>query len=301
MKKVVFIFSMIVIFIVSPPFLTTAANTIQIFLNGMLKEFDQPPILKNNRTYLPIRHIAEATGSKVDWIKESSTVQIKKDNTMISFQIGQTVAEVNGEKKEIPESFITNNRTMVPLRFISEQLGLEVEWDGEKRVVYISQPSIKETQLEEQPKVAKMISVQLSNEEKQKAQKLLTDRDRVERIERIIEKGTIFLGTPYQYGAEVGDLTAFDCSSFVAYLFKEEGIIMPRSASDQMQMGMKIPKEEIQRGDLLFFDTELNGNIEHVGIYLGNNEMLHVSTSKGVQITSLFDYWHDRYVVATRN
>lgn len=287
MRKIVSMFIILIVVMACVPVSTMANQEIKIFINGeQLNTIDQPPIIENDRVFLPIRHIAEALGSIVEWEDATRTVTISNDQIEIIFQIGSPIATVNGTKKSIPASFIKNDRTMVPVRFISENLGLFVDWDGTKRHVYVNN--------------SRKIPVHLSEVDKVQANQLLNDKIRQQRIEAMIAEGKTFLGTPYKYGAKVGDTTAFDCSSFIAYLYGQQNISFPRVASDQAKVGMKIPYEEIARGDLLFFDTALNGNIEHVGIYLGNNEMLHVSTSRGVQITQLFDYWQERYVVATR-
>lgn len=299
MKKIVSLFAMFIVVLTIVPFTVSASNDVQVFINGTEQQFDQPPILKSDTTYLPIRHIVQGIGSKIDWEKSTGNVRIYKGQNELVFKIGDTKAFVNGVEKEIPASFMANNRTMVPIRFISEQLGLIVEWDKDKQHVHIKN-QVVESKAEQSPNQATRQLVILTEQEKKQAAQLLNDASRIARIEQMIEEGTQFLGVPYQYGAKVGDTSSFDCSSFIAYLFQQQNIPFPRVASDQATMGMKIPFETIERGDLLFFDTALNGNIEHVGIYLGNNEMLHVSTSKGVQITQLFDYWQERYVVATR-
>lgn len=287
MRKLVSMFVVLLVVLTFIPLSPLANNHIKVFIHGNeLQSIDQPPILREDSVFLPLRPIVEALGSSVEWEQETSTVTIYNDEIEIIFQVNSQTATVNGKQKEIPPSFITNSRTMVPVRFITENFGLFVQWNGENRHVYITE--------------SRRIPVILSEQERKIAEHLLKDEYRMERIEATIAEGMTFLGTPYKYGAQVGDTTAFDCSSFVAYLFEQQKMVMPRVASDQANVGFKIPYEDIARGDLLFFDTALNGNIEHVGIYLGNNEMLHVSTSRGVQVTQLHDYWQERYVVATR-
>lgn len=293
--------------LIALPFSTEAKSEIRIFVDEVEQHYDEPVVMQEDRTYLPIRYIAEQTGSNVNWDAYNKSVNIFKNGDRINFKIGETVANVNGTEKEIPQSFISgNSRTMIPIRFVSEQLGLEVRWDQENHHIYIEAPkpveveNVVEVEPAEHFKKAIPINVQLTADQQNLANQLMQDTERLARMEKMIEQGTTFLGTPYQFGAKVGETESFDCSSYIAYLLGEQGIMFPRTASDQSQEGMKIPRDEIKRGDLLFFDTALNGNIEHVGIYLGDNQMLHVSTSRGVQITEFFDYWQDRYVVATR-
>lgn len=116
----------------------------------------------------------------------------------------------------------------------------------------------------------------------------------------IVHTGEQYIGTPYVYGAPVGDVHGFDCSSFTATVFKENGIYLPRTASAQAQEGVPVKKSDLQVGDLVFFDTELNGYIDHVGIYVGNDQVINAIYS-GVRIVNLnTSYWSARYYAARR-
>ncbi|MEN8257100.1 MAG: NlpC/P60 family protein [Thermodesulfobacteriota bacterium] len=86
-----------------------------------------------------------------------------------------------------------------------------------------------------------------------------------------------------------------DCSGFVYLTYREKlGVELPRSTKLQSQIGKKIKRSELRPGDLVFFKTGFKGR--HVGIYIENGKFLHVSTRKGVMISSLSDYyWKDRY------
>ncbi|MBR3934259.1 MAG: leucine-rich repeat protein [Clostridia bacterium] len=101
---------------------------------------DVAPIIKNSRTMLPVRFIAENLGAVVTW--ESSNpdiVTITKNSTKIVISIGQNYAEVNGTKVELDSAaFIENDRTYLPVRFISENLGANVEWIDTKQEVLIT-------------------------------------------------------------------------------------------------------------------------------------------------------------------
>lgn len=115
----------------------------------------------------------------------------------------------------------------------------------------------------------------------------------------IISNGKELLGTPYKFGAS-GTTGYFDCSSFVQFVFKQSEISLPRSSSEQAHIGNKISKSSLSKGDLMFFKT--NGkSISHVAIYIGDNKMIHASSSKGVTIDSINNsYWKNKYVTARR-
>lgn len=116
-------------------------------------------------------------------------------------------------------------------------------------------------------------------------------------VEEIIEKGITFLGVPYVWGGTAVD--GFDCSGYIQYIYRANGIEMPRVASDQSRVGELVEREKMQRGDLVFFETYKPGP-SHVGVYLGNNQFLHAGGDR-VQISDINEnYWSERYLFAKR-
>lgn len=106
---------------------------------GETRENDVAPKIVNNRTMLPIRFIAEALGAKVEWVGETQTVKVTADGINISLVIGNEFATVNGEKIELDSpSFVENDRTYLPIRFVSEKLGAKVEWEEKTQTVTIT-------------------------------------------------------------------------------------------------------------------------------------------------------------------
>ena len=102
------------------------------------KEGQMPPIILDNRTLVPVREVFEYLGGKVDWINSERRVDVTIDSTKISLWIDNKEAEVNGKKinLDVPAKII-NDKTMVPVRFISEQANLVVNWDQETYTVDI--------------------------------------------------------------------------------------------------------------------------------------------------------------------
>ncbi len=110
--------------------------------------------------------------------------------------------------------------------------------------------------------------------------------------DQIIKTGEKYLGTPYQFGAPSGQTRTFDCSSFVQYVFKKNGISLPRNSRQQSTVGTSVSKSNLQKGDLMFFKTaHSGGRIAHVGIYAGNNKILHTWGPGGVRYDSLNAGW----------
>jgi lipoprotein Spr len=105
-------------------------------------------------------------------------------------------------------------------------------------------------------------------------------------------------GTPYRMGGT--GRQGIDCSAFVQGLMTSVyGVSMPRVAREQKDYCSAIRMEELQEGDLVFFNTR--GGVSHVGVYLHNNHFVHASTSGGVMVSSLLEpYWQKRLLGAGR-
>lgn len=115
-----------------------STNSITILLNGEKLSFDVEPYIKEGRTLVPFRGILEALGAEVIWNPDEKSVTTKSKAAEIYLKIGSTETLVNGSKVIIDVAAeITNSRTFVPLRFVSENLGATVLWDGATRTVSI--------------------------------------------------------------------------------------------------------------------------------------------------------------------
>lgn len=127
-------------------------------------------------------------------------------------------------------------------------------------------------------------------------------------IERIWNMGLYrfidqWWSTPYRMGGL--SKQGIDCSGFVYQLFSSVyGIVLPRSSRDQEHVASPIGANDIQEGDLVFFNTRSSRrskSVSHVGVYLHNNKFVHASTSLGVIISDLTEsYWQKHYVGSRR-
>ncbi len=108
-----------------------------------------------------------------------------------------------------------------------------------------------------------------------------------------------FLGVPYRLGGNT--LKGIDCSGFVKKMFEIFNVQLPRTAREQLCIGKRVGREELEEGDLIFFKTRYANNA-HVGIYIGNNEFVHASyRSKEVRVDSLeTPYFKHRFVSGVR-
>ena len=150
-----------------------ADDTINLAVNGMLVDFpDQKPYIdKNNRTMVPVRFPAETLGANVDWLSNTRQVHIVNKahdalkDTDIMATIDRKDVIVNGQTKYMDTTaVITNSRTMVPVRFISEYLGATVTWHDASRAAHVF---TKGQTKEEQDKIMEQIANEIKQQKPQ--------------------------------------------------------------------------------------------------------------------------------------
>lgn len=113
---------------------------------------------------------------------------------------------------------------------------------------------------------------------------------------RLIETARRWLGTPYRYGGN--DRSGVDCSGFTCAVFVEAtGIKLPRSSREQADFCRSVERRRLRTGDLVFFTSKGGGSrINHVAIYIGDNKIIHATSSRGVIISDLDEkYWSSHF------
>jgi hypothetical protein len=120
-------------------FAAAGENNVSVYLNGAKLKFDVEPYIKKGRTMVPFRKIFESLGVDVSWNGANKTILANNSSTDIFIQISKPQAVVNGFKTDLDVAAeIIEGRTFVPLRFVSENTGAEVNWDDNTKTVYIS-------------------------------------------------------------------------------------------------------------------------------------------------------------------
>lgn len=120
------------------------------------------------------------------------------------------------------------------------------------------------------------------------------------KAQAIINLAKAQLGKPYVWGAEGPN--AFDCSGLTYYVYGQNGVSLPRTAREQSNVGTTISQSQLQPGDLIFSSTDGSGRVTHVGIYIGNGQMIHAPQEGDVvKVTnSNSSYWQSTFVTAKR-
>lgn len=115
---------------------------------------------------------------------------------------------------------------------------------------------------------------------------------------QIVATGKNYIGVPYVFGGTTP--SGFDCSGFLQYVFKQNGITIPRLADEQYKLGKSVSPSQLEPGDLVFFSTYEPGP-SHCGIYVGGGNFMHASSSKGIRIDALSnEYWRPRFLGAKK-
>jgi peptidoglycan hydrolase-like protein with peptidoglycan-binding domain len=115
-------------------------------------------------------------------------------------------------------------------------------------------------------------------------------------VTNLVAEAANLVGVPYLWGGTTP--RGFDCSGFLQYVFRQQGITIPRTAAQQFNFGRTVSQPAV--GDVVFFETYAPGP-SHNGIYIGNNQFVHSGSSTGVTIASMNNsYWSKRYLGAKR-
>ena len=114
------------------------SNPVYVKFDGNILGFETPPVIEDGSTLVPMRFLFEQMGADVEWNQETQTATATLNNTAVTFAIDDTEAEVNNTPAtmDVPARLI-NGKTMVPLRFLSENLGYKVDWDETSRTAII--------------------------------------------------------------------------------------------------------------------------------------------------------------------
>jgi cell wall-associated NlpC family hydrolase len=303
-------------------------SDVGVYIDGTAVDFpDVKPYISNDRTFVPVRFVSEQLGASVDWNNDTGTVVVNKGADSIKLAIGSTEVIKNGVSCPMDAApVITDGRTMVPLRFVSEQLGAVVNWDASSNSVSIVTPNTSKlyiiqsgdtlwdiantygTTIEELLKVnpglnpdklmvGKQLYLPLSSSEEETPEISRGEGRAISlscTADELVEYAKEYLGVPYAYGGTTPD--GFDCSGFTQFVVANFGGRLPHSSSEQYNYGISIEREDLQLGDLVFFISDNSMKIGHVGIYIGDGKFIHAPQSGGyVEISNLSNVYFDKY------
>lgn len=301
-------------------------SDIGVYIDGTEVDFpDTKPYISNSRTLVPARFVVEQLGASIDWDNDTGTVSISKDDDSIILTIGSTEIVKNGVSSAMDVApVITDSRTIVPLRFVSEQLGVVVEWDIGKNSAMLTtgkpESPIGAPEEGDLNVSTEAIDFDITYERTDSLYRGESEIKNAGTIGMIILVGTKtpavtrgegkeislgcsavemityakeYLGVPYVYNGTTPD--GFDCSGFTQYVMAHFGGTLPHSSGDQYYYGISVEREDLKPGDLVFFEASDNPmKIGHVGIYIGDGEFIHApQAGENVKITNLSNVYFD--------
>lgn len=140
MKKAICVMLMIALICTMYVPYVFGASDIKLYVMQKEISFDTPPMIVNSRTLVPVRAVFTGLDAEVEWDGNNKVVTVEKDKTNISFKVGSEYATVNSSSKKLDAApVIVNDRCMIPIRFVSENLGYDVLWDADERAVHVNE------------------------------------------------------------------------------------------------------------------------------------------------------------------
>ncbi|MEV2380838.1 NlpC/P60 family protein [Paenibacillus larvae] len=289
---------------------------VKVQINNHLVNFsDAMPYLNQGSIMVPLRAVAENLGYKLEFemIQNGTQVRVKLigDGHVFEFESGKQKAKVDNRSVTLDEApVIKNDRVYVHIRSIGEHFGHIVQWDMNNNIGILGAdgkyhaPAWYKPAKRTTPSKDVTLSAKKSNES---AGKQHTEKSADKKVEpatskeiastdkkSIVSKATGQVGVPYLWGGS--SPSGFDCSGLVTYIFKQQGINLPRTSSGMYGVGTSVSNPE--QGDLVFFAN--GGKVFHVGVYVGGNRFIS-ATDDGVKIDSLGNsYWNKYYIGAKK-
>ena len=214
------------------------------------------------------------------------------------------------EQKE--RAFVQAQTQLKELREYPAEKGADV--DAEKlnrdleRLLKNLQGEIAKYQSQRGNVVAELEATKRSVEQQQavkdRERKQKREREFVKKQERVASSGRSgrlsrdklvsavdrLIGTPYRFGGD--SERGIDCSAFTRRVYRSQNVELPRNSREQARVSLNVAYASVRTGDLVFFDTSINGVISHVGVFLGNGVFAHASSSKGVTRSSLKEKYY---------
>jgi peptidoglycan DL-endopeptidase LytE len=204
-----------------------------------------------------VRKTPAGTEKKDSEEKESYTVQKGDTLNLISKRVGMSTAEIM-KRNNLSSSSLRIGQVLALRKAVKEERTEDGE-DADDVLEPVSQEMIQKP------------------EEKQENSAHVAKWSSSEERNLFVKVAKTFLGVPYRLGGST--LKGLDCSAYVKKIYEIFNIDLPRTTREQFRFGKGVKKNELEEGDLVFFNTR-RANGTHVGIYIGNNEFVHASSRK---------------------
>lgn len=247
-------------------------------------------VLKLSKKNAPSPTIAKAKAKAKAKDAYAATYKVKKGDTLnaIARKTGVPVKQI-AELNNVSAKNLHVGRNLILSKPIQSASTANVAANDEEEEDFLEQ---EEEDLALSDAESEIESLEKANEE------LLGKWGSLDERKLFVKVSTGFLGAPYRFGGAT--VRGIDCSAFVRKMYEFFDISLPRTAREQSAVGIRVDRDELEEGDLVFFRTKKP--IGHVGIYIGDDKFVHASyKGKSVRIDSLNrPYFQKRFQRAVR-
>lgn len=272
-----------------------------------------PVVKRDDGRYVSLKKLAGVMGYQVSWDEGHQWMLMGGNDVHFQVSAHERKGIVGGQTRRLTKAAIVQgDDLLIPDTTVSEMFQEELKYFiKDKHMTLFSFPELTpdgaDFDFKDAPSDGKVDDVPVLNPAPSpvaSAESALTHVS----IDKVISRAQTFIGVPYLFAAKSYDVTRrFDCSSFTQYVYAKEGLKLPRSSRDQALQGIAVSRQALKPGDLMFFYVpgrfSSNSIIGHVGLYIGNGQMIHAtpSTPSGVKITSInSNYWKQKFLKARR-
>jgi cell wall-associated NlpC family hydrolase len=286
------------------------------------------PITAINETnYISAKELANVLKFQSNWQESNRSLQLGDNDASFELSIDTTRAVKEGDEIKVADPFVMQgDSAYIPVSALPDLFQEEMNYEVRgKEVIIRATPGLTMEREEDDKGQATSPELEFvedpndpfkgenSDQAKTDAAAWSQDEDAVPVLKNIninamISKSKQYLGVPYLFGAGPYASTGrFDCSTYTQYLYGKYGYDLPRLSRQQARYGNLVNRKNLRRGDLMFFYVpgrfKTNKKVGHVGIYIGNMQMIHSSPQpkNGVQITNINKaYWKETFLHAKR-
>lgn len=258
-----------------------------------------PTYIQEEETYVPLVTVLEILGYNVSESEDGHSIQAGHTDVIYEVKKESRQAIVEGEALDLPSPVsLFDTETYISITSLQELLGNSFGVELANGSL-----NINTTETPEDygfPGNEDLGDVEINEEEEDVPAVTAAQADRIIRTARGL------MGTPYLFGARSGDTRRMDCSSFTQYVYGVHGLSLPRTARSQARLGRYVPVSQLRKGDLVFFAWpgrfQTDKIVGHVGIYMGNGNVIHTTPNEGVHIVNAAssEYWRNTYLGAKR-
>lgn len=314
--------------------------TAGVSINGKMVDGINP-IRLNGQYYVPLTHLAKILGyNHIQFENGTKTYEMTDGSTVVRTTMGGSKARRGNELININPPRWINETAYVPLDGAGPLFNIHIYFKPENGSIQIQKPAqqyqvrrgdslwliaqahhttvdaLKRTnslgsnviypgQILKLPPSTEMKEMEPAKEHRKVEESNPAPASNIRN--NIIAEAQQYIGAGYKFGATLNDApNLFDCSSYTMHVFAQHGIQLPRTSREQAALGTTVSLNNLLPGDLVFFSTPdlySDGRVGHLGIYMGNGDMIHASSSRGVHIAENFmniGYWQENYLFSKR-